>query len=149
MWRDGGNAEARQQEDEDSLRPTAKIVTQGQRLKPDKQRQFRSGLGLALYVAQDRPHVQQALWRLAAYMAAGTTQAMKAQRHLGSYLKNMQELGILLPEAEESMLICDVWKKVEDWEQRRGRALYKVETFAHAHWMQSELLHDLCEWMLG
>ena len=107
-------------------------MTDDQRLGPEEQRQFRAGLGLALYVAQDRPDIQQSLKTLATYMAAGTKQALKALRHVGSYLKGTQGLGILLPMTDENVLICDVWKK-EDWEQRRDRARYNVETFADAN----------------
>ena len=61
-------------------------IKEHERLDAEDQRMFRSGLGLALYIAQDRPDIQQSLKTLSTYMAGGTKLAYTALRHLGSYL---------------------------------------------------------------
>ena len=102
-------------------------------LSPEAQRTFRSGLGLALYIAQDRPDVQQALKVLSTYMAGGTAMAMTALKHLASYLAGTESYGVLLPNTEGFMMCCDHWKRA-DWENRQDRGQYNIEGYADANW---------------
>ena len=47
---------------------------------------FRSGLGLVLYMAMDRPDIQLAVKSLSSYMSKPTVKALSALKHLASYL---------------------------------------------------------------
>ena len=102
-------------------------------LEADEQRRFRSGLGIALYIAQDRPDIQQALKVLSTYMAGGTHLAMVALKHLGCYLAGTADYGVLLPNTEPYTLCCDLWQRTA-WENRQDRSVYNVEGHADANW---------------
>ena len=109
-------------------------IAEHEKLSVADQKTYRSGLGLALYVAMDRPDIQQALRTLATYMSCGTRSSMVALRHLACYLKGTPELGVLLPWPEEFQLTPDRWE-MDDWNESRGdRSMYNVETFADADW---------------
>ena len=92
-------------------------------LNEAEQKKFRSGLGLTLYIAQDRPDIQQALNVLPTYMAGGTHLALAGLRHLGCYLAGTADYGVLLPSTELYTLCCDVEKRAA-WENRQDRSAY-------------------------
>ena len=102
-------------------------------LNEAEQKKFRSGLGLALYIAQDRPDIQQAVKVLSTYMAGGTHLALAGLRHLGCYLAGTADYGVLLPNTELFALCCDVERRAA-WENRRDRSAYNVEGYADANW---------------
>ena len=104
-------------------------IDESEKLDAANQRLFRSALGIALYVAMDRPDVQQALKILSTYMACGTKKALLALRHLASYLQGTADYGVLLPNPERS----DVWK-IEDWDNRQDKSEFNVEIFSDANW---------------
>ena len=89
---------------------------------------FRSGLELALYIAQDRPDIQLSLKTLSAYMAGGTKLAYTALRHLGSYLQGTQDAGVLLTQLKRFGVTSDHWSNRED------RKNYNLEVFTDANW---------------
>ena len=72
-----------------------------ERPSAEDRRMFRAGLGLALYIAQDRPDIQQSLKILSTYMAGGTKLAHAALRHLASYLQGTQDAGVLLTHSRD------------------------------------------------
>ena len=74
---------------------------------------FRSGLGLALYLAMDRPDVQFAVKTLASYMSKPTIKALSALKHLASYLDGTADDGLLLQSADEGQCIFDAWRDDE------------------------------------
>ena len=94
---------------------------------------FRSGLGLALYIAQDRPDIQQALKRLSTSMAGGTKLAFTALRHLASYLNGKREAGVLLMQAKMYQITSDHWDYAE-WSNRQDGQAFNLEAFTDAIW---------------
>eukprot|EP00435_Cladocopium_sp_Y103_P069481 s701_g33.t1 len=71
---------------------------------------FRSGLGLALYMALDRPDIQFAVKTLSSYMSRPTVKSLAALKHLASYLDGTPDDGILLPMTEEGKTLNDFRK---------------------------------------
>ena len=61
---------------------------------------FRSGLGLALYMAMDWPDIQSAVKTLSSYTLT-TIKALAALKHLASYLDGTPDHGVLLQATEE------------------------------------------------
>lgn len=68
-------------------------VKNNERFDAERQRIFRSGLGVAFYITKDRPEVQQVPKILSIYMAGGTKLVFTVLRHLASYLNGAQEAG--------------------------------------------------------
>ena len=85
----------------------ADLVIESEMLEPDQAAVFRSGLGLALYLAMDRPDIQFAVKTLSSYMARPSVKALSALKHLASYLDGTPEDGLLLQCTEESQCIFD------------------------------------------
>ena len=108
-------------------------IKEHERLSAEDQRMFRSGLGLALYIAQDRPDIQQSLKTLSTYMAGGTKLAYTALRHLGSYLQGTQNAGVLLTQLKRFGVTSDHWDFPE-WSNREDRKVYNLEVFTDANW---------------
>ena len=108
-------------------------IKEHERLNAEDQRMFRSGLGLALYIAQDRPDIQQSLKTLSTYMAGGTKLAYTALRHLGSYLQGTQDAGVLLTQLKRFGVTSDQWDFPE-WSNREDRKNYNLEVFTDANW---------------
>ena len=65
-------------------------------LSPDEASVFRSGGGIVLYIAFDRPDIQFAVKCIAQHMAKPTEFAMKMLKHLARYLKGTQQYGVYL-----------------------------------------------------
>ena len=74
---------------------------------------FKSGLGLALYMAMDRPDIQFAVKSLSSYMSQPTIKAMSALMHLANYLGGSPENGVLLQSTSEGRVLFDFWKEDE------------------------------------
>jgi hypothetical protein len=91
----------------------ADLVIESEMLDPDQAAVFRSGLGLALYLAMDRPDIQFAVKTLSSYMARPSVKALSALKHLASYLDGTPEDGLLLQCTEESQCIFDGWRDDE------------------------------------
>jgi len=71
---------------------------------------FRSGLGLVLYIAMDRPDLQFAVKTLSSYISKPSTKAMAALKHLTSYLDGTPDSGILLKTTEQGKTLSDFWR---------------------------------------
>ena len=65
----------------------------------------RSGLGLTLYMAMDRPGIQFAVKALSSYMSRPSVKALSALKHLASYLEGTPDDGILLRSTEEGKMV--------------------------------------------
>ena len=75
---------------------------------------FRGGLGLCLYLSQDRPDIQEAVRVLRTYMGTPTVRALSALKHLACYLKGTMELGVFLSN-------CDFGTRLEDhWDDKES-----------------------------
>ena len=70
---------------------------------------FRSALGLALYVAQDRPDIQFAVKVLSSYMTFPCIKAMSALKHLALYLDRTRSDGIMMRVAQAYEITFDHW----------------------------------------
>ena len=93
---------------------------------------FRGGLGLCLYLAQDRPDIQEAVRVLCTYMGTPTVRALSALKHLACYLKGTMELGVFLSN-------CDFGTRLEDhWDDKESslddRSSFTVECFCDSNW---------------
>ena len=84
------------------------LLVESELLGPQQAADFRSGLGLALYLAMDRPDIQFAVKTLASYMARPTVKALSALKHLASFLDGTPEHGLLLQNTEEDKCIFDM-----------------------------------------
>eukprot|EP00435_Cladocopium_sp_Y103_P003447 s3968_g1.t1 len=85
----------------------ADLALGSESLTSDQTSVFRSGLGLALYVAMDRPDIQFAVKTLSSYMSRPSVKAMAALKHLASYLDGTPDNGVLLRLTEEGKTIFD------------------------------------------
>ena len=101
---------------------------------------FRSGLGLVLYIAMDRPDIQFAVKTLSSYMSKPSTKAMAALKHLTSYLDGTPDSGILLKTPEEGKTLSDFWRNddliqneatIPEW-STEGR--FTLEAFSDSSW---------------
>eukprot|EP00435_Cladocopium_sp_Y103_P033081 s730_g8.t1 len=108
--------------------------------KKEQAATFRSGLGLALYMAMDRPDIQLAAKTLSSYMSRPTIKSLAALKHLASYLDGTPDDGILLPMTEEGKTLSDIWKEdelisdeamVPDW---TGSGRFILEAYSDSSW---------------
>ena len=101
---------------------------------------FRSGLGLALYMAMDRPDIQFAVKTLSSYMSRPTIKAMAALKHLASYLDGTPDHGVLLQATEEGQVLFDFWKESDlilgeaTVPDVSSRAQFNIEAFSDSSW---------------
>ena len=68
-------------------------VAESDWLKGDEVTQFCSGLGIALYLSQDRPDVQHTVRVLSTYMGNPTKKSLVWLKHLCLYLKGSEDYG--------------------------------------------------------
>ena len=107
-------------------------ILPGELLNAEQARVFRGGLGLCLYLAQDRPDVQEAVRVLSTYMGSPTVRAMSALKHLACYLKGTAEYGVFLTS-------CSVGTRLQDHWLVKDSALddpssYNVECYCDSNW---------------
>ena len=100
-------------------------------LTGDLVKQFRGGLGLCLYLAQDRPDIQEAVRVLSTYMGTPTTRSLSALKHLACYLKGTMEMGVFLSN-------CDFGTRLEDnWDEKEfsldDHSTFTVECFCDSN----------------
>ena len=74
---------------------------------------FRSGPGLVLYMAMDRPDIQFAVKTLSSYMSKPTVKAMSALKHLAGYLDGTPDNGVLLQSTSEGRVLFYFWMEDE------------------------------------
>ena len=107
-------------------------VVNNENLTGDLVKQFRGGLGLCLYLAQDRPDIQESVRVLSTYMGTPTVRALSALKHLACYLKGSMEVGIFLSN-------CDMGSRLEDhWVEKEFSpecsSSFTVECFCDSNW---------------
>ena len=73
----------------------AEFVVESEMLDGEQGGLFRSGLGLTLYMAMDRPDIQFVVKVLSSYMSRPSVKAISALKHLASYLEGTPDDGIL------------------------------------------------------
>ena len=113
-----------------------KILTK-ELLNPEQTRVFRGGLGLALYLAQDRPDIQEAVRVLSTYMGNPTIRAMSALKHLASYLKNTREYGVHLSNCSTGSVLRDNWPHVENMHEESST--FNLECYCDSNWAGSKV----------
>ena len=119
---------------------SADLIVESELLDHEQAANFRSGLGLALYLAMDRPDIQFAVKTLASYMARPTVKALSALKHLASYLDGTPEHGLLLQNTDEDRCIFDVWREDEmicdeiNVPQEKSEAKLNLEAFSDSSW---------------
>ena len=107
-------------------------ILPGELLNAEQARIFRGGLGLCLYLAQDRPDVQEAVRVLSTYMGSPTVRAMPALKHLACYLKGTAEYGIFLTSCSVGTRLQDHWP-VKD-SALEDPSSYNVECYCDSNW---------------
>jgi hypothetical protein len=119
---------------------SADLIVESELLDHEQAANFRSGLGLALYLAMDRPNIQFAVKTLASYMARPTVKASSVLKHLASYLDGTHEHGLLLQNTDEDRCIFDVWREDEvicdeiNVPQEKPEARFNLEAFSDSSW---------------
>ena len=105
--------------------------------KPDKtgeldikqQKQYRSGVGICMYVAQERIDVQHAVKQLTKSMRRPTKQALVCLRRLALYLQDTADFGMLMEFASSGFrMIC----RLNGGQQQHGADV--VECFCDSDW---------------
>ena len=118
----------------------AEFMVASEQLDAESAALFRSGLGLCLYIAMDRPDIQFAVKLLSSYMSKPSSKALSALKHLASYLDGAPDDGILLRNTEEGKLVSDFWKvddviqdevRIPEW-MTNGR--FVLEAFSDSSW---------------
>ena len=107
-------------------------IVNNEHLTGDLVKQFRGGLGLCLYLAQDRPDIQVSVRVLSTYMGTPTVRALSALKNLACYLKGSMEVGIFLSN-------CDMGSRLEDhWVEKEFSpecsSSFTVECFCDSNW---------------
>ena len=92
---------------------SADLAVEDEMLDSEQAAIFRSGLGLALYLAMDRPDIQFAVKTLSSYMARPSVKALSALKHVASYLDGSADDGVFLQATEEDQCIFDAWRNNE------------------------------------
>ena len=108
-----------------------KILTK-EILGHEQTRTFRGGLGLCLYLAQDRPDFQEAVRVLSTYMGCPTVRATSACKHLACYLKGTAEYGVFLSNCSFGSVLRDNWQHVEN--QHEESPSFNLEVFCNSNW---------------
>ncbi len=101
-------------------------VLSNENLTGDLVKQFRGGLGLCLYLAEDRPDIQESVRVLSAYMGSPTLRALSALKHFACYLKGSMEVGDMGTRLE------DHWMEKEFSPEEPSS--FTVECFCDSNW---------------
>ena len=116
---------------------SAERVLEKEKLGADESRIFRGGLGICLYLAQDRPDVQESVRTLSGYMGCPTIKAMAALKHLASYLKNTMDYGVMLYKCGPGDVLMDhlsQFCQVDSDSLRRTRSDFELEVYSDSNW---------------
>ena len=108
-----------------------KVLT-GELLNQEKTRIFRGGLGLCLYLAQDRPDIQEAVPVLSTFMGSPTVRALSALKHLACCLKGTIECGMLLSSCNVGTRLQDNWLEKDCAPE--DPSLYNIECYCDSNW---------------
>ena len=94
-------------------------------------RLFRSGLGICIYVSQERVDVQHSVRMLATYMAKPTKTAMSALKKLVSYLVSTSDMKMHYPKVEEHQTTFQRWY---GGNERMESSPYNLELYSDSDW---------------
>ena len=98
-------------------------------LEGEAKKRFRSGLGTAMYMAQERADIQFATKSLASHMAKPTKKAEACLQHLILYLMGTRDLGVLMEYVEPGYSLM---KKLHMQVQQTSEQL--IEVFCDSDW---------------
>eukprot|EP00435_Cladocopium_sp_Y103_P068889 s576_g32.t1 len=119
---------------------SADLVIESDMLDAEQAAIFRTGLGLALYLAMDRRDFHFAVKSLSSYMARPSAKALSALKHLASYLGGTAEDGLFLQDTEDSQCIFDAWRDDEMIGDEvavpsdKSEARFQLEAFSDSSW---------------
>eukprot|EP00435_Cladocopium_sp_Y103_P044674 s1582_g12.t1 len=99
-----------------------------EKLKPNDASQFRSIIGLCLYVARERPDLMYTIKELACAMAAPTLTSLQRLRKLVGFMKTLGDVAVKLktPVAAEGKTCCD------------GNYFWVLESYTDADWSSNK-----------
>ena len=100
-------------------------------LAPADQARFRSGLGIALYLAHDRVDIQFCVKSLASYMKVPTVQAEKSLVQLVLYLAGTKDFAFLMPYSQVGTRMVMKLNNVKEYDESEERC---VEVFCDSGW---------------
>ena len=116
---------------------SADRVLEAEKLGTAEGKVFRGGLGICLYLAQDRPDIQESVKTLAGYMGCPTVKAMSALKHLAAYLKNTMEYGVMLYKCGPGDVLMDhlsQFCQVDTESLNRSRSDFELEVYSDSNW---------------
>ena len=116
---------------------SADRVLEAEKLGTGESKVFRGGLGICLYLAQDRPDIQESVKTLAGYMGCPTVKAMSALKHLAAYLKNTMEYGVMLYKCGPGDVLMDhlsQFCQVDTESLNRSRSDFELEVYSDSNW---------------
>ena len=107
------------------------------RLNDTESKLFRGGLGICLYIAQDRPDIQESVKILSGYMGCPTIKAMSALKHLASYVEGTIDHGVMLHRCGPGDVLMDhlsQFCQIDSERLSRPRADFELEVFSDSNW---------------
>ena len=107
------------------------------RLDAEESSKFRSGLGICLYVAQERVDIQFAVRLLSSYMANPTKNAMNALKKLTSYLQLTGDTIMKYNVVNTKCTVFTRWQHL-DVEGQPTQRDYVIELFSDSDWASSK-----------
>ncbi len=116
---------------------SADRVLGAEKLNVAESKVFRGGLGICLYLAQDRPDVQESVKTLSGYMGCPTVKAMSALKHLAAYLKNTMDYGVMLYKCGPGDVLMDhlsQFCQIDSDSLNRSRADFELEVYSDSNW---------------
>ena len=116
---------------------SADRVLEREKLGAEESKIFRGGLGICLYLAQDRPDVQESVRTLSGYMGCPTVKAMAALKHLAAYLKNTMDYGVMLYKCGPGDALMDhlsQYCQVDSESLKRSRSDFELEVYSDSNW---------------
>ena len=116
---------------------SAERVLEAEKLGISESKVFHGGLGICLYLAQDRPDIQESVKTLAGYMGCPTVKAMSALKHLAAYLKNTMGYGIMLYKCGPGDVLMDhlsQFCQVDTESLNRSRSDFELEVYSDSNW---------------
>ena len=116
---------------------SAAEIKESDRLDGEEGSKFRSGLGICLYIAQERVDVQFAVRLLSSYMANPTKNAMNALKKLASYLQLTGDTIMKYNVVNTKCTVFTRWQHL-DVEGQPTQRDYVIELFSDSDWASSK-----------
>eukprot|EP00435_Cladocopium_sp_Y103_P032857 s676_g8.t1 len=103
----------------------------GEYLNAEEAKLFRSGLGVCIYVGQERCDVQHSVRVLATYMSKPTRTAMNALKKLTNYLVYSSDMHLHYPQVEMHQTTFRRWYGGTEKKETKP---YMIELFGDSDW---------------